>query len=126
VTFVDNHDTGSTQAHWPFPANRIMWGYAYILTHPGTPCVFWDHLFDWGAEVQAELEALLAARQRAGVSTRSEVKILKAVAGCYAAQVGDGLWMKIGKDSWEPKEAVELAASGPGYAVWLEATPQAR
>jgi len=126
VTFVDNHDTGSTQAHWPFPANRIMWGYAYILTHPGTPCVFWDHLFDWGAEVQAELEALLAARQRAGVSTRSEVKILKAVAGCYAAQVGDGLWMKIGNDSWEPKEAVELAASGPGYAVWLEATPQAR
>ena len=126
VTFVDNHDTGSTQAHWPFPANRIMWGYAYILTHPGTPCVFWDHLFDWGAEVQAELEALLAARRRAGVSTRSEVKILKAVAGCYAAQVGDGLWMKIGNDSWAPKEAVELAASGPGYAVWLEATPQAR
>ena len=69
--------------------------------------------------------SLLAARRRAGVSTRSEVKILKAVAGCYTAQVGDGLWMKIGNDSWAPKEAVELAASGPGYAVWLEATPQA-
>ena len=120
VTFIDNHDTGSTQAHWPFPSSRVMWGYAYILTHPGTPCVFWDHLFDWGADVQKELEALLAARQAAGITSRSEVKILKAVAGCYAAQVDEGLWMKIGNDSWEPKEDVQVVASGPGYAVWLQ------
>lgn len=25
-----------------------MLGYAYILTHPGVPCVFYDHFFDWG------------------------------------------------------------------------------
>ncbi|KAG1652649.1 hypothetical protein FOA52_009212 [Chlamydomonas sp. UWO 241] len=35
VTFVDNHDTGSTQQHWPFPADKVIIGYAYILTHPG-------------------------------------------------------------------------------------------
>ena len=23
VTFVDNHDTGSTQAHWPFPQQAL-------------------------------------------------------------------------------------------------------
>ena len=23
VTFLDNHDTGSTQAHWPFPAQFL-------------------------------------------------------------------------------------------------------
>ena len=23
-----------------------MQGYAYIMTHPGTPTIFWDHLFD--------------------------------------------------------------------------------
>jgi len=39
VTFVDNHDTGSTQAMWPFPADKVMQGYAYILTHPGNPCI---------------------------------------------------------------------------------------
>jgi hypothetical protein len=44
ITFIDNHDTGSTLNHWPFPANHIQEGYAYILTHPGTPCVFLDHL----------------------------------------------------------------------------------
>ena len=25
-----------------------MLGYAYILTHPGIPCLFWEHHFDWG------------------------------------------------------------------------------
>uniref|UniRef100_A0A453SH63 Alpha-amylase n=1 Tax=Aegilops tauschii subsp. strangulata TaxID=200361 RepID=A0A453SH63_AEGTS len=39
VTFVDNHDTGSTQAKWPFPYDKVMQGYAYILTHPGIPCI---------------------------------------------------------------------------------------
>lgn len=39
VTFIDNHDTGSTQHLWPFPSNKVMQGYAYILTHPGTPTI---------------------------------------------------------------------------------------
>jgi alpha-amylase len=39
VTFIDNHDTGSTQGHWPFPGDKVMQGYTYILTHPGTPCI---------------------------------------------------------------------------------------
>jgi alpha-amylase len=39
VTFIDNHDTGSTQSHWPFPSDKIMQGYVYILTHPGIPSV---------------------------------------------------------------------------------------
>lgn len=39
VTFIDNHDTGSTQSMWPFPSDKIMQGYAYILTHPGTPSI---------------------------------------------------------------------------------------
>ena len=46
VTFVDNHDTGSTQAHWPFPRLAKLEGYAYILTHPGLPTVFWEHLYE--------------------------------------------------------------------------------
>jgi hypothetical protein len=24
-----------------------MLGYAYILTHPGCPTVFWEHMFSW-------------------------------------------------------------------------------
>lgn len=48
ITFIDNHDTGSTLNHWPFPSNHLQEGYAYILTHPGTPCVFYDHLYQEG------------------------------------------------------------------------------
>lgn len=35
VTFLENHDTGSTLGHWPFPRQGLQEGYAYILTHPG-------------------------------------------------------------------------------------------
>ena len=34
VTFIDNHDIGSTQKLWPFSSDKIMQGYAYIRTHP--------------------------------------------------------------------------------------------
>lgn len=27
-------------------------GYAYILTHPGQPAVFYDHFFDWGESIR--------------------------------------------------------------------------
>ena len=39
VTFIDNHDTGSTQNIWPFPSDKVMQGYVYILTHPGIPSI---------------------------------------------------------------------------------------
>lgn len=38
VTFVDNHDTWS-QRTWPFPSDKVMLGYVYILTHPGHPTI---------------------------------------------------------------------------------------
>lgn len=47
VTFLENHDTGPPQNHWPFPADRLSLGYAYVLTHPGIPCVFGPHA--WGS-----------------------------------------------------------------------------
>ncbi|KAM3304890.1 hypothetical protein P3S67_011756 [Capsicum chacoense] len=37
VTFIDNHHTGSTQHMRPFPSDKVIQGYAYILTHPGVP-----------------------------------------------------------------------------------------
>ena len=35
ITFVDNHDTGSTQQHWELSWNSVPLAYTYILTHPG-------------------------------------------------------------------------------------------
>uniref|UniRef100_A0A0D3ENN5 1,4-alpha-D-glucan glucanohydrolase n=1 Tax=Oryza barthii TaxID=65489 RepID=A0A0D3ENN5_9ORYZ len=65
TTFVDNHNTGSTQHLWPFPSDKVMQGYAYILTHPGNPCIFYDHFFDWG--LKDEIERLVSIRNRQGI-----------------------------------------------------------
>ena len=51
--------TGSTQRHWPFPSGKEETGYAYIMTHPGIPCILWEHYFDYGkADVINQLIAL--------------------------------------------------------------------
>ncbi|CAI7788337.1 unnamed protein product [Closterium sp. NIES-54] len=78
VTFLENHDTGSTQGHWPFPRDKLLQGYAYILSHPGTPVVFYDHLYEFG--IHDQIAELIAARKHAGVHCRSPVKIFHAVA----------------------------------------------
>lgn len=44
VTFIDNHDTYG-QMMWPFGNNYVQ-GYAYILFHDGTPCIYYDHYND--------------------------------------------------------------------------------
>ena len=42
-----------------------MQGYVYILTHPGTPCIFYDHLFVDGlrraSSVWGSLKRLLSS-----------------------------------------------------------------
>ncbi len=43
VTFVENHDIVRTD---PI-VNDKMLAYAYILTHEGYPCVFWQDYFNW-------------------------------------------------------------------------------
>ena len=120
VTFLDNHDTGSTQAHWPFPSDKILWGYAYILTHPGTPTVFWDHLFDWGPEVREGVCALVAVRRRKDIHSRTRVEIVEAKDHVYAAYVGDSVAVKIGQGHWGPVPGAgfDLTCSGDGWAVW--------
>lgn len=48
VTFIDNHDTYS-QNVWPFPSDKVMLGYTYILTHPGIPSIVSLHFFSFCA-----------------------------------------------------------------------------
>eukprot|EP00850_Spirogloea_muscicola_P010799 SM000064S19821 [mRNA] locus=s64:690266:693561:- [translate_table: standard] len=129
VTFVDNHSTGSVPQHWPFPAWGVMRGYAYILTHPGTPCVFWDHLYDW--KLKDEIVPLVQIRHRNKLHARSEVKILTCHPDLYIARIGDnvdkqdafqGVIVKIGPSfdmrGTEPGPEWEVAASGQDFCIW--------
>lgn len=57
------HSHGLLNHPRPFPADRLAAGYAYILTHPGIPCIFCDHIFAAGSELQSKIKALSEARE---------------------------------------------------------------
>mmetsp|Transcript_23952 Transcript_23952/g.32951 ORF Transcript_23952/g.32951 Transcript_23952/m.32951 type:complete len:730 (+) Transcript_23952:170-2359(+) len=87
VTFIDNHDTGSTLNHWPFPWDLIPCGYCYLLTHPGTPCIFIDH---WNnEELNKNLRDLIQVRKKLRINARSKVTICVARGDLYAAIVDE-------------------------------------
>ncbi|XP_020089839.1 alpha-amylase isozyme 3C-like [Ananas comosus] len=119
VTFVDNHDTGSTQRLWPFPSDKVMQGYAYILTHPGIPSIFYDHLFDWG--LKDEISTLAAIRCRNGIHPASALRILVADADLYVAVIDEKIIVKMG-----PRYDIgniipsnfHTTAHGNGYCIW--------
>ncbi|KAJ0667182.1 putative glycosidase [Helianthus annuus] len=118
VTFIENHDTGSTQGHWRFPGGKEMQGYAYILTHPGTPSVFYDHMF---SHFKSEISALMSLRKRNKIQCRSTVKIVKAERDVYAAIVDEKVAVKIGPGHYEPESGSQkwsLAVQGNDYKVW--------
>lgn len=119
VTFIENHDTGSTQAHWPFPSGHAMEGYAYLLTHPGIPTVFYDHLYDCGNTMHDEIVKLIDIRKKQDIHSRSAIRILEAEPNLYAAMIDEKVCMKIGDRSWCPNDREwQLATSGHNYAVW--------
>jgi alpha-amylase len=132
VTFLENHDTGFPQKQFDsFARNeKLMQAYAYILTHPGVPCVYWKHYFDWGFGPQ--IKAIIKARKYAGVNSGSFIKS-EVHDGAYVAIVGDKptesstLIVKIGPGFGFTPDANEwnLETSGDGYAVWVRKSKKA-
>lgn len=133
TTFIENHDTPEYD-----PTNNILTGsnvgqaYAYLLTHPGIPCIFWDHLYRWGNTVHDEIAALAQIRKDAGIHSQSALTIHRSEAGLYVASItGDNktVYLKMGYSSWgDPANegmggSWDLAAYGTNYAVWTEAAP---
>jgi hypothetical protein len=93
----------------------------YILTHPGTPTIFWDHMFEWEDDpgLSVTIEKLIRFREERGVHSRSNVKILKAEQSVYAAQIDDSLVMKIGPGAFSPSEDDwEYHTHGNEWCVW--------
>jgi len=142
VTFVQNHDLGYRTHEDGTPqeghesdrfANnwQVEQAYAFVLTHPGVPAVFWKHYFDWGSDLHNKIRALINARKVAGVHAGSAVHTqhnARAV-GIYAARV-DGrhgeLYVRIGANDerWQPSASgytnYREYARGAGWKVWLK------
>lgn len=126
VTFVDNHDTGpnetcnSGQRLWPVPCDKVMQGYAYVLTHPGVPSVYYPHVYDWG--LKTAIKALIDVRRGQGITSTSTVSIQRAEQGLYAAIVNGNTAVKIGPNAWSPGTGWTAATSGTDYAIWTKST----
>ena len=141
VTFLENHDTGYRTNEDGTPqqdhksdsfANNweVEQAYAYILTHPGVPCVYWKHYFDWGNDLREKIKALINARKVAGVHSGSTL-FTQNNAGyknVYAARItgskGD-IYVRIGgaDNDWQPSDSsykdYREYAQGAGWKVWV-------
>ncbi|WP_124979906.1 glucan 1,4-alpha-maltotetraohydrolase domain-containing protein [Nonlabens xiamenensis] len=129
VTFVENHDTPRYDTpNNVLNGNNVGQTYAYLLTHPGVPCIYWPHLMDWGATVKTQIKDLISVRKDAGIHSQSNLSIQAAQNGLYAAVIdGDNyqVAMKMGPNNWSPSgSGWNLATSGNNYAVWTKSTGQ--
>ncbi len=121
VTFLDDHDTA---ADHPYPdpfgdGDQVLQGYAYIMTHPGLPCVFWVHYFDYGLATQQMIQQLISIRKTAGLNSGSIVNIIAADDNeKYAAIIDGKVALKLGPAPWDPGPGWSVAASGNDFAVW--------
>ena len=92
VTFVDNHDTGYSpgplggQHHWPLPDHKRKMAYAYILMSPGTPVVYWPHMYDWG--LGGFIRHLIGIRKSAGIKAYSGVNFHNQFSGLVGVTSG--------------------------------------
>ena len=123
VTFLDNHDT-IRKPYSDFPADnkRLVQGYAFLLTHPGLPCIFWNHLFKRdNSYAYDKIIALCQFRVENNITNQSHVDVLVAQPDCYTARINDNIIVKIGDSFWSPYGIPgfwELKLSGHGWAVW--------
>ncbi|MGV8888458.1 MAG: glucan 1,4-alpha-maltotetraohydrolase domain-containing protein [Pseudomonas sp.] len=103
VTFVDNHDTGYSpgryqgQHHWPLPEERRNQAYAYILSSPGIPSVYWPDMYDWP---RGDLiRQLIKIRKDAGIKADSPIRFQTQYSGLVATTTGARKSLVIALDS---------------------------
>lgn len=120
VTFIENHDTqnritSKNDRAWPFPENYILEGYAYILTHPGIPTVFWPHFIKY----KDEIKKMIYIRKRYNINSKSKAYIIKADNEIYVALIDNKILVKLGPKKYTPDNS-ELLLSGKKYSIWLK------
>ena len=138
VTFVDNHDTGSTQQHWELDWQDVATAYTYILTHPGMPCVASQHYFaeeGWqyrGGEkvsgtdktMKEHIDYLIQLRKDLGIEYDDIVDTEGTTSTCYVGKIEGNngtILIKIG-DITAPTETGydgnNPIYAGKNFAIW--------
>nr|CCA30065.1 unnamed protein product [Neospora caninum Liverpool]CEL71304.1 TPA: unnamed protein product [Neospora caninum Liverpool] len=132
VTFIENHDTDHLDYCTTFGGGNldaVLQGYAFILTHPGVPSVYWNHFSDYGPYCKQKLQELCDVRVTQGIHSGSGIFMARTEEGLYAAYISAQSWfcrpstanvaMKIGFKDWSPEgHNWKIATFGTNYCVW--------
>ncbi len=117
LTFLENEMTERNGSGFdPFPIPLLSIGYAYIMTHPGTPAVYYPHLQD--QKLCDTIKMLSALRMESGIGPSSSVRIMKADRDCYVATIDGKLAIRLGSSDWQAPAGFEKRASGPEWVIW--------
>ena len=115
VTFTDNHDTGRASDN--MLKNNIEAANAYILTMPGTPCVWLTH---WKTYKKA-IKKLITARKLAGISNQSEVISSTGETQGYSVSVkgSEGNLLLCLGTTTANTDGYKLAVEGENYKLYI-------
>jgi len=122
VTFVENHDTQYRSASEPQdPLNQyVEAANAYLLSMPGTPCVFLKHWMDY----KASIKQMIYARQLAGIiNTSATSQLASSSSSNYHVQATTGtrgtLLAAMGNTAYSIPSSYVVVASGINYRLAL-------
>ena len=122
VTFVENHDTQYRSASDPQdPINQyVEAANAYMLSMPGTPCVFLKHWMDY----KESIKQMIYARQLAGITNTSLTsQLVSSSINNYYAQRTTGtrgiLLAAMGSTTYSIPSSYVIVASGNNYRLAL-------
>ena len=115
VTFVDNHDTGRAGNN-PLYAN-VEAANAFILTMPGTPCVWLKH---WQS-YKVTIKKLILVRKIAGIHNQSEIVTKTASNNGYILNVAgkNGNVLLLLGTATTTTEGYKLALEGPSFRMYV-------
>lgn len=115
VTFVDNHDTGR-QGESPLHAN-VEAANAYILTLPGTPCVWLSHWKGFKTAIKKQV----LTRKAAGINNESQILTKQASSNGYVLNVQGtkGSVLLVLGTAEMPTGNWKLAVEGVNYKMYV-------
>ena len=126
VTFIENHDTQARANDQQDPIkSNVEAANAYLLSMPGTPCIFLKH---W-KEYKESIKQMIYARQLAGINNMSNTNnMAKNETSNYYVQRTVGtrgsLLAAMGSTAYNIPAAYVLVASGTNYRLALSKTTE--
>ena len=118
VTFVDNHDTGpgADNPSGPLYAN-IEAANAFILTMPGTPCVWLKHWQSFKVAIKKQI----LVRKAAGIHNQSEIVTKTASSNGYVLNVSgkNGNVLLLLGSATTSTDGYKLALEGTNYKMYV-------